>query len=88
MMSLTMEVFLRNSLSSLQAVSHVTPTCKGNCRRASYGHPSLTSTVYCPHVVCYGFDFIAVAEYNSGMMRQQVLLQTASKAAAEEACII
>lgn len=36
-----------------------------DCRKASYGHPSLTPgifTVYCPHGVCYGFEIMTRCE--------------------------
>ena len=42
-------------------ITNTTPRDPNNCRKASYGHPSLDVTpgiftVYCPLGVCYGFD--------------------------------
>ena len=36
-----------------------------DCRKASYGHPTLTPgifTVYCPHGICYGFEVMQRCE--------------------------
>ena len=41
------------------------PTQDDDCRKASYGHPTLTPgifTVYCPHGVCYGFEVMRRCE--------------------------
>ena len=47
------------------ADSTTTPRELDDCRKASYGHPSLTPgvfTVYCPHGVCYGFEIMQQCE--------------------------
>ena len=36
-----------------------------SCRKASYGHPSLSPgifTVFCPHGICYGFEVMQSSE--------------------------
>ena len=46
-------------LAKYEADTTATPCEYDDCRKASYGHPTLTPgifTVYCPHGVCYGFD--------------------------------
>ena len=45
--------------------THTTHTRDDDCRKKSYGHPTLTPgifTVYCAHGICYGFDILRSCE--------------------------
>ena len=47
------------------------------CRKASYGHPTLSPgifTIYCEHGVCYGFEVLQTCESHSKSLKQDSLI--------------